>query len=86
MISEKRLYDSVLQAVRQQCRLVVDMSRLLKYAQDLPDDPNSLRRFDVQLAKLDKEIAHNQEMKIHLVETIRISILKRRIPGTVRHV
>ena len=77
MISEKRLYDSVLQAVRQQCRLVVDMSRLLKYAQDLPDDPNSLHRFDVQLAKLDKEIAHNQEMKIHLVENLNSGLLSR---------
>ena len=77
MISEKRLYDSVLQAIQQQCRLVVDMSHLLKYAQDLPDDPNSLHRFDVQLAKLDKEIAHNQEMKIHLVENLNSGLLSR---------
>lgn len=69
--------EILLQAVRQQCRLVVDMSRLLKYAQDLPDDSNSLHRFDVQLAKLDKEIAHNQEMKIHLVENLNSGLLSR---------
>lgn len=77
MISETRLYDAVLKAIQQQCQLVVDMSRLLKYARELPDDPKSLHRFDVQLAKLDQEIAHNQEMKLHLVENLNIGLLSR---------
>lgn len=77
MISETRLYDAVLQAVKQQCHMVIDMARLLKYAQELPDDPNSQHRYEVQLTKLDQEIQHNQEMKVHLVENLNSGILSK---------
>lgn len=77
IISEKLLYDSVLAAIQQQFKLVLEMERLLKYAQELPDDPNSLRRFEVQLAKLDDEIRHNQDMKLRLIENLNEGILSR---------
>lgn len=77
IISEKLLYDAVLAAVQQQFKLVLEMERLLKYAQELPDDPNSLHRFEVQLAKLDDEIRHNQDMKLRLIENLNEGILSR---------
>lgn len=77
IISEKLLYDAVLAAIQQQFNLVLEMERLLKYAQELPDDPNSLHRFEVQLAKLDDEIRHNQDMKLRLVENLNEGILSR---------
>lgn len=77
IISEKLLYDAVLAAIQQQFKLVLEMERLLKYAQELPDDPNSLHRFEVQLAKLDDEIRHNQDMKLRLIENLNEGILSR---------
>lgn len=77
IISEKLLYDAVLAAIQQQFKLVLEMERLLKYAQELPDDPNSLHRFEVQLAKLDDEIQHNQDMKLRLIENLNEGILSR---------
>ncbi len=76
-ISEKLIYRSVLSAVREMYLLVMDISRLLKYAQELPDDPHSLHRFEVQLAHLDDEIRHNQDMKIRLVENLNEGVLTR---------
>ncbi len=76
-ISEKLLYDAVLAAIRQQYLLVTDMERLLKYAQELPDDPNSLHQYEVQIAKLKDEIRRNQEMKLRLVENLNDGILTR---------
>lgn len=76
-ISEKLLYDAVLSAIRQQYTLITDMERLLKYAQELPDDPNSLHQYDVQIAKLNEEIRRNQEMKLRLVENLNDGILTR---------
>lgn len=77
IISEKLLYDAVLAAIQQQFKLVLEMERLLKYAQELPDDQNSLHRFEVQLAKLDDEIRHNQDMKLRLIENLNEGILSR---------
>ena len=77
IISEKLLYDAVLAAIQQQFKLVLEMERLLKYAQELPDYPNSLHRFEVQLAKLDDEIRHNQDMKLRLIENLNEGILSR---------
>lgn len=77
IISERLLYDAVLAAIQQQFKLVLEMERLLKYAQELPDDPNSLHRFEVQLAKLDDEIRHNQDMKLRLIENLNEGILSR---------
>lgn len=77
IISEKLLYDAVLAAIQQQFKLVLEMERLLKYSQELPDDPNSLHRFEVQLAKLDDEIRHNQDMKLRLIENLNEGILSR---------
>ena len=77
IISEKLLYDAVLAAIQQQFKLFLEMERLLKYAQELPDDPNSLHRFEVQLAKLDDEIRHNQDMKLRLIENLNEGILSR---------
>ncbi|MCD7751051.1 MAG: recombinase family protein [Lachnospiraceae bacterium] len=68
-ISETKLYAAVLAAVNQQITLVLDMERLLRYAQDLPDDPDSLRRFDVQLTRLDEEISRNQSLKASLYDS-----------------
>lgn len=76
-ISESLLYSSVLSAIQHQCRLVVDMERLLKYARELPDDPNSMQRFEIQLAKLDDEIRRNQEMKLKLLENLNQEILTK---------
>lgn len=76
-ISEKLLYDAVLAAIRQQYLLITDMERLLKYAQELPDDPNSLHQYEVQIAKLKDEIRRNQEMKLRLVENLNDGILTR---------
>ena len=76
-ISEKILYDAVLAAFQHQYHLVLDLERILKYAQELPDDPKSLHRFDVQLAKLDDEIRRNQEMKLRLIENLNDGILSR---------
>ncbi len=76
-ISEKLLYDAVLAAIRQQYLLVTDMERLLKYARELPDDPNSLHQYEVQIAKLKDEIRRNQEMKLRLVENLNDGILTR---------
>lgn len=77
IISEKLLYGAVLAAIQQQFKLVLEMERLLKYAQELPDDPNSLHRFEIQLAKLDDEIRHNQDMKLRLIENLNEGILSR---------
>lgn len=60
MISEKLLYDAVLAAIQQQFQLVLNLERLIKYAQELPDDPNSLHRFEAQIARLEDEIRRNQ--------------------------
>lgn len=76
-ISEKLLYDAVLSAIRQQYTLITDMERLLKYAQELPDDPNSLHQYDVQITKLNDEIRRNQEMKLRLIENLNDGILTR---------
>lgn len=76
-ISEKLLYDAVLSAVQYQFNLVLDLERLLKYAQELPDDPNSLHRFEVQIAKLEDDIRRNQEMKLRLIENLNEGILSR---------
>lgn len=76
-ISETLLYSSVLAAIQHQCRLVADMERLLKYARELPDDPNSMQRFEIQLAKLDDEIRRNQEMKLKLLENLNQEILTK---------
>lgn len=76
-ISEKQLYDAVLSAIQQQYLFVIELERLLKYAQDLPDDPNSLHRFEVQLAHLDDTIRRNQDMKLRLVENLNDHILSR---------
>lgn len=71
------MYDAVLAAFQHQYHLVLDLERILKYAQELPDDPKSLHRFDVQLAKLDDEIRRNQEMKLRLIENLNDGILSR---------
>lgn len=76
-ISEKLLYDAVLSAIQYQFNLVLDLERLLKYAQELPDDPNSLHRFDVQIAKLEDDIRRNQDMKLRLIENLNEGILSR---------
>ncbi len=76
-ISEQILYDAVLAAVQYQFNLVLDLERLLKYAQELPDDPNSLHRFEVQIAKLEDDIRRNQDMKLRLIENLNDGILSR---------
>lgn len=76
-ISEEKLYHIVLDAIQQQCRMVLDMERVLHYAQELPDDPNSLKRFDIQLVKLDAEIERNQRMKVKLIENLNEGILSK---------
>lgn len=76
-ISEKLLYDAVLAAIQYQFNLVLDLERLLKYAQELPDDPNSLHRFEVQIANLEDDIRRNQEMKLRLIENLNEGILSR---------
>lgn len=76
-ISEEKLYQVVLSAIQQQCRLVLDMERVLRYAKELPDDPDSKKRFEIQLAKLDEEINKNQTMKLKLVENLNEGILSR---------
>ncbi|MDO5408959.1 MAG: recombinase family protein [Lachnospiraceae bacterium] len=74
-ISEERLYHATLSAIQQQCRMITDIERVLRYAKDLPDDPNSLKRYDIQLAKLDEEIDKNQTMKLRLIENLNDGIL-----------
>lgn len=51
--------------------------KLLKYAQDLPDNPDGLHHYDVQLAQLDDEIQRSQNMKIKLVENLNAGIITR---------
>ena len=77
IISEKLLYDAVLAAIQQQFQLVLNLERLIKYAQELPDDPNSLHRFEVQIARLEDEIRRNQDMKLRLIENLNDGILSR---------
>lgn len=77
IIREDAVYDAVLSAIRQQYFLVMDMERLLKYARELPDNPNSLHRFEVQLAHLETDINYNLEMKLKLVENLNQGILTR---------
>lgn len=77
IISERQLYDTVLAAIKHQCSLVLDMERLLKYAQNLPDDPKSRHHFDAQLARLDEEIKRNQDMKVRLIENLNEGIISR---------
>lgn len=77
IISERLLYDAVLNAIQQQCLQVLCLQRLLKYAQDLPDNPDGLRHYDVQLARLDEEIRHSQDMKIKLAENLNAGIITR---------
>lgn len=76
-ISESKLYQSVLSAVQSMYYLVTDMSRLLKYAQELPDDPKSIRRYEVRLAQLDDEVRRYQDMKLRLIENLNDGILSR---------
>ena len=77
IISERQLYDAVLAAIKHQCSLVLDMERLLKYAQNLPDDPKSRHHFEAQLARLDEEIKRNQDMKVRLLENLNEGIISR---------
>ena len=53
------------------------LQRLLKYAEDLPDNPDGLHHYDVQLAQLDEEIQRSQNMKIKLVENLNAGIITR---------
>ena len=76
-ISERLLYDAVLNAIQQQCLQVLYLQRLLKYAEDLPDNPDGLHHYDVQLAQLDEEIQRSQNMKIKLVENLNAGIITR---------
>lgn len=77
IISEHLLYDAVLNAIQQQCLQVLYLYKLLKYAQDLPDNPDGMRHYDVQLAQLDDEIQRSQNMKIKLVENLNAGIITR---------
>lgn len=77
IISEKLLYNAVLAAIQQQFQLVLNLERLIKYAQELPDDPNSLHHFEVQIARLEDEVRRNQDMKLRLIENLNDSILSR---------
>lgn len=77
IISEHLLYDAVLNAIQQQCLQVLYLYKLLKYAQDLPDNPDGLHHYDVQLAQLDDEIQRSQNMKIKLVENLNAGIITR---------
>ena len=76
-ISERLLYDAVLNAIQQQCLQVLYLQRLLKYAENLPDNPDGLHYYDVQLAQLDEEIQRSQNMKIKLVENLNAGIITR---------
>lgn len=77
IISEKLLYNAVLASIQQHFQLVLNLERLIKYAQELPDDPNSLHRFEVQIARLEDEIRRNQDMKLRLIENLNDGILSR---------
>lgn len=77
IISEHLLYDAVLNSIQQQCLQVLYLQKLLKYAQDLPDNPDGLHHYDVQLAQLDDEIQRSQNMKIKLVENLNAGIITR---------
>lgn len=77
MISEDRLYDAVLSAIQAQFAAIIKLERLMQYANDLPDSPDSAHRFDVQLAQLDDEIRKNQRMKMFLLEHLHDGLLTK---------
>lgn len=77
MISEDRLYDAVLCAIQAQFAAIVELDRLVQYANDLPDSPDSAHRFDVQLAQLDDEIRKNRQMKMFLLEHLHDGLLTK---------
>jgi hypothetical protein len=77
MISEDRLYDAVLCAIQAQFAAIIELDRLVQYANDLPDSPDSAHRFEVQLAQLDDEIRKNQRMKMFLLEHLHDGLLTR---------
>lgn len=77
MISEDRLYDAVLCAIQAQFAAIIELDRLMQYANDLPDSPDSAHRFEVQLAQLDDEIRKNQRMKMFLLEHLHDGLLTK---------
>lgn len=77
MISEDKLYDAVLSAIQAQFAAIIELDRLMQYANDLPDSPDSAHRFEVQLAQLDDEIRKNQRMKMFLLEHLHDGLLTK---------
>ena len=75
MISEDKLYGAVLCAIQAQFAAIIELDRLVQYANNLPDSPDSAHRFDVQLAQLDDEIRKNQKMKMFLLEHVHDGLL-----------
>lgn len=75
MISEDKLYDAVLSAIQAQFAAIIKLERLMQYANDLPDSPDSAHRFEVQLAQLDDEIRKSQKMKMFLLEHVHDGLL-----------
>ena len=77
MISEDKLYDAVLRAIQTQFAAIIELDRIVQYANELPDSPDSAHRFDAQFAKLDGEIRKNQQMKMYLLEHVHDGLLTR---------
>ena len=77
IISEKQLYRAVLAAIQQQCYLILDMERLFKCIEELPDPHIGYRQFEIQLAKLEERIRRNQDLKLGLLENLNNGILSK---------
>ena len=77
MISEKKLFDAVLSAIQAQFAAILELDRLLQYANEFPDSPESTHHFDAQLAKLDTEIRKSQQMKLFLLEHVHDGLLTK---------
>lgn len=74
-ISEEKLYQAVLDAIKVQFAMVLNLDRLVQEAAELPEAPDAAHRFEAELAKLDEDILKNQAYKLLLLEHLQAQLL-----------
>lgn len=74
-ISEKILETVVLQAIQNQIAEVINMEKLLKIAETIPENQRNVFNYDAQIVKLKEEIERDKEFKLKLYENLQQGML-----------
>ncbi len=76
-ISEPVLEQSVLQALKQHTRVILDMERILEYIETLPLGQEEMRKANAQLVKRQEEVARYNRLKKSLYGSMMDGLLSK---------